>query len=830
MFQYQQYNNNNNNHISAYEGQLRSMSSMSTMNSESDSTTFNHSTSSAQTSTNSSPYNYKAVQQGLQQDSIYEEQENSPDLMNTEFYSSDNIDNKNHAQNFRQSMVYSDSFDSQQFQSVRNSIIVGNDAQVPTKLAMTNSPSFSALASILEKKTKFKPSMPSTIHEVHDDGQDDEFFGNPSVTHSTETLTVQKQQDSPNLIQLDDTETNIPREMSFDSILPSPLDPNVMIAPQYYERMNQQQQQNGIDNVDIFKTPEVPQLSSFNQVETPKSPPPKYESMLDVTEPEAISTSPITQSSTIEATPRRSETTEVESPKPLPKLRVNTNVLNSPQYKQRSSSLPILTNPPQQPQPKKKNKFISFFKSSKRSVSSSQVEQSKPSPSIASSKPSPLFEKSSPQIPQTISPPPVAKKSTSSTSLFDAFKRKKQTAPTTSKSFSDIPNIQINQAQKEEEEEEEDIHDSFSISTAESNEFNEDFNNLNINQRPISQISNSGSDVFPKSLNPQEVESIVSIERNRSIKSRHSTMSQAANRQNWSLSDAISLNANQEGMYVTYDEREPSIPDFNKSPTSSVLKKSSSMNSLKIDDELEFGEDFSAALEFDDIADKYEQGDEEDEEDISKFMEFADFIDFGADLNLNFDFDPSNSNQSSPRKTLRPISPNLNTPEKLLKPPLSTKPFNSPSDNNNNFIKSSTSSPLLESPILQNEPFSNGLSPALQPLPTFIQEQTSRPISMSFKGLKAPAFINNKPALTSSSSFASQQSSKKSFKPSRKVGFSSKIVLYDAWNGEDYDRHPDIATCNQLTPLIAQQIKEELNELKSEMEVHEESQCYTHFY
>ncbi len=101
---------------------------------------------------------------------------------------------------------------------------------------------------------------------------------------------------------------------------------------------------------------------------------------------------------------------------------------------------------------------------------------------------------------------------------------------------------------------------------------------------------------------------------------------------------------------------------------------------------------------------------------------------------------------------------------------------------------------------------------------------------MSFKGLKAPAFINNKPALTSSSSFASQQSSKKSSKPSRKVGFSSKIVLYDAWNGEDYDRHPDIATCNQLTPLIAQQIKEELNELKSEMEVHEESQCYTHFY
>lgn len=62
------------------------------------------------------------------------------------------------------------------------------------------------------------------------------------------------------------------------------------------------------------------------------------------------------------------------------------------------------------------------------------------------------------------------------------------------------------------------------------------------------------------------------------------------------------------------------------------------------------------------------------------------------------------------------------------------------------------------------------------------------------------------------------------------VRFSSRIILYDTYNGDEYDRHPDTATCNQLTPLLAQQIKEELNLVKSEMEVHEDSRCYTHFF
>lgn len=64
----------------------------------------------------------------------------------------------------------------------------------------------------------------------------------------------------------------------------------------------------------------------------------------------------------------------------------------------------------------------------------------------------------------------------------------------------------------------------------------------------------------------------------------------------------------------------------------------------------------------------------------------------------------------------------------------------------------------------------------------------------------------------------------------RGVKFLSRITLYETYNAEDYDRHPEVATCNQLTPMLAQQIKEELNGFKAEMAVHEESRCYTHFF
>jgi hypothetical protein len=93
----------------------------------------------------------------------------------------------------------------------------------------------------------------------------------------------------------------------------------------------------------------------------------------------------------------------------------------------------------------------------------------------------------------------------------------------------------------------------------------------------------------------------------------------------------------------------------------------------------------------------------------------------------------------------------------------------------------------------------------------------------------------------------------------RNATFSPRIVFHDTWPSGEYDRRGDVATCNRLTPLLAQQIKEELNTFKmvgfplriassfllllalvtccktsltstQEMEVHENSKVYTHFF
>ncbi|KAI9817506.1 MAG: bud neck involved protein [Pycnora praestabilis] len=64
----------------------------------------------------------------------------------------------------------------------------------------------------------------------------------------------------------------------------------------------------------------------------------------------------------------------------------------------------------------------------------------------------------------------------------------------------------------------------------------------------------------------------------------------------------------------------------------------------------------------------------------------------------------------------------------------------------------------------------------------------------------------------------------------RNISFSPRIQFHDTWPSMEYDRRGEIATCNRLTPMLAQQIKEELNSFKMEMEVHEQSKVYTHFF
>ncbi len=48
----------------------------------------------------------------------------------------------------------------------------------------------------------------------------------------------------------------------------------------------------------------------------------------------------------------------------------------------------------------------------------------------------------------------------------------------------------------------------------------------------------------------------------------------------------------------------------------------------------------------------------------------------------------------------------------------------------------------------------------------------------------------------------------------RNATFSPRIIFHDTWPSGEYDRRGEIATCNRLTPMLAQQIKEELNTFK----------------
>lgn len=48
----------------------------------------------------------------------------------------------------------------------------------------------------------------------------------------------------------------------------------------------------------------------------------------------------------------------------------------------------------------------------------------------------------------------------------------------------------------------------------------------------------------------------------------------------------------------------------------------------------------------------------------------------------------------------------------------------------------------------------------------------------------------------------------------RNISFSPRIQFHDTWTSVEYDRRGEIATCNRLTPMLAQQIKEELNTFK----------------
>lgn len=65
----------------------------------------------------------------------------------------------------------------------------------------------------------------------------------------------------------------------------------------------------------------------------------------------------------------------------------------------------------------------------------------------------------------------------------------------------------------------------------------------------------------------------------------------------------------------------------------------------------------------------------------------------------------------------------------------------------------------------------------------------------------------------------------------RRIVFAQNLSVHTTWPATVYDRRAEPATCNRLTPTLAQRIKEELNAYKmEEMDVHPTSRQLTHFF
>ncbi|UZJ54681.1 hypothetical protein CBS101457_004001 [Exobasidium rhododendri] len=65
----------------------------------------------------------------------------------------------------------------------------------------------------------------------------------------------------------------------------------------------------------------------------------------------------------------------------------------------------------------------------------------------------------------------------------------------------------------------------------------------------------------------------------------------------------------------------------------------------------------------------------------------------------------------------------------------------------------------------------------------------------------------------------------------KRLIFADAHIYHSTWPAHVYDRRGELATCNRLTPLLAQRIKEELNTYKmEEMAVAPSSRIHTHFF
>ncbi|GAA5894484.1 hypothetical protein JCM6882_004832 [Rhodosporidiobolus microsporus] len=94
-----------------------------------------------------------------------------------------------------------------------------------------------------------------------------------------------------------------------------------------------------------------------------------------------------------------------------------------------------------------------------------------------------------------------------------------------------------------------------------------------------------------------------------------------------------------------------------------------------------------------------------------------------------------------------------------------------------------------------------------------------------------PGLNASAPVLNHFTSQLSVRSASAPGAPGRRIAFAANLSVHTTWPAAIYDRRAEPATCNRLTPALAQQIKEELNSYKmEEMDVHPSSRKLTHFF
>ncbi|KOG96941.1 Bni4p [Saccharomyces eubayanus] len=889
----------------------------------------------------------------------------SLELLNSSFYSSNSINTLDHARTFRNSLILKEMSDQSLNSSIKpnesfsgategSSVLqhsfkegLTGDSEVQT-VNMTTSPSLSALADILNERSKYADqktrnaqNIESSIIEEEEDSQEQDNMYNHNHNVSGSRLGIPEEArgslatSSPNLIDID----------GFNNIQAAPSSSHSFEEP------------------DFLSTPKV--KSDFHKpvkkvhiqptiVEQENSPPTKLENESTVHAEIGKSTQnirPLNESSKPLPTPKKLKNPKVRSKKPQPRKYTDSSAQRT------TSAGSVLEDTSVH---KKKKSFFSFLKKKEPKATVNNNNDILNGRSRMSS--SNTFSMKNQHPMKT--PEKLKKKSHSSSSIFNSFLKGKNDA-------SDSPGRESIRHKKHTEKPDETMQDleltvdTNSISSIESPILRKNFDDAPvkadivtkpIDQRKLTPLNmdillgneerekgaeqkqqssdsvasddvlmpskdnflslnyeapspafskhDTGEVLFPKFLDSHEVDSIVSLERTRSTKSnKRSSM----NSQRRSLTDTLSIKAQSEGMFITEASSVVlSTPDLTKSPASSILKSGrfecQDSFSREFSYEGNTNEDHNAFLNIrndnnlsknndvflNSIEQKFDQlvmaSDEEktevekdipkakispvksisesqdlyvddDSELISDIMEFASFINFGDDdISLDLDLGTTEAPYNPGKPTLQDdknvSSPatfdtrNNQEPTRVTREP---QPHIAEEerfamyedDHRDQSAIYQQDDGIIDDNDFEDEDFNNHTDAPVEVTPrinAYLPEfEANRPVSMSFKGLKAPrmnsSFIDsmtpNSPAKSDITSISETNAKDNT---DEGVRFSSQIILYDTYGEFEYDRHPEVSTCNQLTPQLAQMIKLELNELKSVMEVHDDSRCYTHFY